>query len=160
MKNNNIKIILILTICVVLIDQLSKFVIEKAIINETSSGFITISKAINDGLAIGFNEGNKKNIILMMFVLFIVIKFIVSQREQIDIKTSVALGMVLGGGIGNFIDRLFRGGVFDFIKVGKFFTGNVADIFVIIGWIMIIIFVITRDSIKNKKNGEKTCEKE
>lgn len=160
MKNKNIKIILILAICVILIDQVSKFAIEKAIISETNNGFITISKSINDGLAIGFNEGNNKNIILMMFVLFIVIKFIVSQREQIDIKTSIALGMVLGGGIGNFIDRIFRGGVFDFIKFGNFFTGNVADIFVIIGWMMIIIFVVTRDSIKNKKDGEKTCEKE
>ena len=51
-----------------------------------------------------------------------------------------SLFIILAGGVGNFIDRIFRGQVVDFIEVFPkihFPIFNIADICIVVGWIMI-----------------------
>ena len=42
-------------------------------------------------------------------VIFLLIRFLVVNREKVEIKASTALSLVLAGGISNLIDRIFRG---------------------------------------------------
>ena len=53
--------------------------------------------------------------------------------------------MILAGGIGNMIDRLFRGYVIDFIDTPFIATFNLADSFVVIGVILLSITYIYRE---------------
>lgn len=49
--------------------------------------------------------------------------------------------MILGGALGNAIDRIFRGFVVDFISVGSFPVFNVADSFVSIGGVGLVVYL-------------------
>lgn len=141
MKNKTIRIIVILAIIVVIFDQASKLLVGNMFQETWGNDYFKIEITTNTGMAFGFNDGNSKNIFLTAVVLAMIISFIKRQVEQIDTKTAVSLGMILGGGFGNFIDRIIRGGVFDFIKVFKFPNFNVADIFVVTGWILLVAFL-------------------
>ena len=95
--------------------------------------------------------------ILTFVILLLIVNFIRTQKEMIDTKTSVALGFILAGGISNLIDRIIRGGVMDFIQVKNFAVFNLADSYVVIGWILIVIFLI---KFNQGIVGGKRCEKQ
>lgn len=143
MKNKTVRLIVILVTMFIIIDQASKLLVSNLIDGSVGNGIFKFEITSNTGLAFGFNDGsNVKNIFIMAFVLIIVIRFVKNQIELIDTKTAVALSMVLAGGFGNLIDRIFRGAVLDFIKIYKFPIFNLADVLVFIGAILLVIFLV------------------
>jgi lipoprotein signal peptidase len=73
------------------------------------------------------------------------------QSELIDFKTNISLCLILGGAFGNLIDRFVRGGIIDFIRIYKFPIFNIADIFIVSGWILVVMFLII---FSGKNRGE------
>ena len=143
MKNKTVRLIVILVTMFIIIDQASKLLVSNLIDGSVGNDILKFEITSNTGLAFGFNDGsNVKNIFIMAFVLIIVIRFVKNQIELIDTKTAVALSMVLAGGFGNLIDRIFRGAVLDFIKIYKFPIFNLADVLVFIGAILLVIFLV------------------
>lgn len=142
MKNKVIKIIIIVSIIIILVDQISKIIVLNFLSNSIGNEYFGLELVRNTGMAFGFNNGNTRNVFLTVFVLFIIFNFIKNQIERIDIKTSIALALAIGGGISNLIDRFIRGGVIDFIRFIKIPNFNIADICVVIGWVLLIIFLI------------------
>ena len=137
-----LKIAIIVCIIIIAIDQLSKILISNFVPETVGNEYFAIEITKNTGMAFGFNSGNTKNIVLSTFVIFIMITFIKNQRNQIDEKTLIAISMVIGGGISNIIDRIFRGGVFDFIKILFIPNFNVADLCICTGWLLLVIFLV------------------
>lgn len=142
MKNKIVRVLLIIVITLIVIDQVSKILVSNFLKEPVGNEFVGLEIVTNTGMALGFNEGNIKNILLTIFVLLIIIRFVKNQIERIDTKTMVAISLVLAGGIGNLIDRFFRGGVLDFIKLYKIPIFNLSDVFVVLGWILLVIFII------------------
>lgn len=142
MKNKIVRGLLIIVITLIVIDQVSKILVSNFLKEPVGNEFVGLEIVTNTGMAFGFNEGNIKNILLTIFVLLIIIRFVKNQIERIDTKTMVAISLVLAGGIGNLIDRFFRGGVLDFIKLYKLPIFNLSDVFVVLGWILLVIFII------------------
>lgn len=142
MKNKIVRGLLIIVITLIVIDQVSKILVSNFLKEPVGNEFVGLEIVTNTGMAFGFNEGNIKNILLTIFVLLIIIRFVKNQIERIDTKTMVAISLVLAGGIGNLIDRFFRGGVLDFIKLYKIPIFNLSDVFVVLGWILLVIFII------------------
>jgi signal peptidase II len=140
-NKSNIVIMIMVTAILILIDQLSKMVVSE--IGTLGEGFFRIENAYNYGIAFGLNSGNFKNAIVSALVIFIMIYFAYNQRNMIDKKTSVSLAMMIAGGISNIIDRIFRGAIFDFITIGSFPIFNLADSFIVIGWILFVIYLIS-----------------
>lgn len=157
-KNNIVKLIFLITIFLITIDQISKFIIQYKYSEQNIENLIfKIELVQNEGIAFGLNSGNTKNIILTIFILLIIIHFIKTKKHIIDKKTAIAISLILAGGISNLLDRIFKGAVVDFIKIDKFAIFNLADCYIVIGWILFIIFLI----IFNKHLAEvEHCEKQ
>lgn len=94
------------------------------------TNILEICKVRNEGIAFGVNQKNLSNIVLTVVVLCFIIRFVISQKDNLEYKNMFFIGMMLAGGISNLIDRIFRGAVFDFIKISSFPIFNLADCFI------------------------------
>jgi len=137
----------LIALFVITIDQVSKWLIVKNMELGTSIPIIDnvlyITSHRNRGAAWGILE-NKMwffYIITVVFVGFIV--FYMKKYAKTDKLLGISLGLILGGAIGNFIDRVFRQEVVDFIHVYIFSYNypvfNIADSALCIGVVLIII---------------------
>ena len=120
-----------------------------------SSKFLNIRLIWNEGIAFGLLSFNDKIIYnLLTFIIFIIILIIFFMVLKSYGLKKYSLLMILGGAFGNVYDRIFYGAVPDFIDfhIGNFhwFIFNVADIFITLGVIFMIIIEITGNN-KNKK---------
>jgi signal peptidase II len=153
--------ILIFIFILILIDQISKFIAFK------NNDFIVINgvlkfKIFNDvSGCYGVNTNSTIMYILTnLIVAIIAFQFITSQNQFVDKKIKVFLSLIIAGGISNCIDRVFRGYVLEFIDFTDFLNVpilNLADIFILIGWIaMAAIFAsFTAKELKNRKSIKK-----
>lgn len=155
-KNKILRLIIVIAIGLIVFDQISKMLIIKYYQGPIEKGIVGITLIQNTAMAFGFSSGNTKNIVLTSIVLLIVINFIRNQKDRIDTKTAIALSLVLAGGISNLIDRVLRGGIVDFIKIKNFAIFNIADCYVVLGWILLIVFLI---KFNKEIVGGKNCEK-
>ena len=151
----------LLVFSIFLLDRLSKIYViyldKKFLGSELlSSKFLNIRLIWNEGIAFGllsFNETLFYNALTFLILIIILIIFFMLSKSN-GIK-KFSLMMILGGAIGNVYDRIFYGAVPDFIDfhIGNFhwFIFNVADIFITLGVIFMIIIEITGKN-KNKKH--------
>lgn len=157
-KNKKLLLIILFVIILVAIDQISKLLlvdVEKNIIDDT----LKISTTKNYGGAFGVGQsGTTTFIITNVIVLGILIRFMHMQQEQIDKKTYVALSLVIAGAIGNLIDKIFRGYVLEFIVI-KSLAFNIADILIMLGWVLLaLFFAMYTYKLKDKKEDSKIEE--
>ena len=150
---------LFLVFLIFLFDRLSKtyviFIDNKFSGSEIfSSKFLNIILIWNEGIAFGLLSFNEKIFYnLLTFIILIIILIIFFMVIKSYGLKKYSLLMILGGALGNVYDRIFYGAVPDFIDfhIGNFhwFIFNVADIFITLGVIFMIIIEIT-DNNKNK----------
>ena len=134
-----LKILIIICIILIIIDQSSKILIKNYMDDDINiiSDFIVITKLENEGMAFGINKKNIGNIIITTILLIAIIKY------NMNKKIVFFLSLIIAGGCSNLIDRIFKGAVFDFIKIGSFPVFNLADCFIVIGWFCFVInFII------------------
>lgn len=100
----------------------------------------------NPGAA--FSIGDGSTWVLTLVSLAILAWVVVGARKVGNLPWAVALGLLLGGALGNLVDRFFRepgigrGHVVDFINYFGWFVGNVADIAIVVaaGLIMVLTY--------------------
>ncbi|WP_297406407.1 signal peptidase II [uncultured Cetobacterium sp.] len=145
-------------ILLALVDQLSKYKIDNWLVEgETHpviGGFLHLTYVKNRGIAFGIFQG-KLDIISIITVIVIVgvgIYFF-KNRKTFSIFEKLGYSFILGGAIGNIIDRIFRGFVVDMIDFRGIwvFVFNLADVWINIGVILIIIDSLLENKRKKKK---------
>lgn len=161
----------IIVYLVIIVDQLTKWWADRKlqyIVNaegevgkiDIIDGVLSFDHALNPGMAWGMLKDHRwVFLVLTSVIIFAIIAFLLYTRKlKKHPLLLTSLGLVLGGGISNMIDRvffgdmLFCGKVIDFIsfELIDFPIFNIADSCVCIGEALLIIYVLFIDSkIKN-----------
>jgi len=97
--------------------------------------FLTLTYTRNSGVAFGLGAGTGFPYYVFSIAAALVIVMMFLRRQVDGVLRQVALALILGGALGNLIDRLKTGDVVDFIQIlwGRFPVFNVADTAVSIG---------------------------
>jgi len=137
----NKKSMLLILFCIFL-DQLTKFLVAKFLTSPVSviGDFLVLEKNMNEGIAFGIEINRSVVMILTLVMLFLILKFM---KKELNMKKNIskaAAVLVIGGAVGNFIDRLINGSVIDFISIKYWPTFNLADMFIVAGVLIVIIF--------------------
>ena len=117
------------------------------------SSFINLNLIWNKGIAFGlFSYGEKFEYNLLTGLIIMIISIVFWMIIKTKGLEKYGFLMILGGALGNIFDRLYYSAVPDFIDIYyknfHWFVFNVADIFITVGVLMLIINEIT---IKNPK---------
>jgi len=146
-------IIIVLFIILLTLDQITKILFTNNNI-DVIPNILKFTYTENTGGAFGIGNGNIITVIFTnIVVLGIIVKFMISQKDNLDNITYIVLTIVLAGGVGNFIDRIFRGHVIDFIDITgiiNFPKFNLADVYIVCGWI-VLAFVFAKNTLKIRK---------
>jgi signal peptidase II len=104
----------------------------------------------NTGAAFGMLQGFGLVFTILAFIVAIGILYYYRQVPHSEWLMRLAMAMMLGGAVGNLIDRLTQGTVTDFISVGTFAVFNVADASISVGTAL-LIFAVWNSERKQKK---------
>lgn len=139
----------LIAVFVIALDQVTKWMIVKQMeIGESIEiipNFLYITSHRNRGAAWGILQGKMWFFYIITTIVIIVLVLYIRRLKREERMFGIALGLMLGGAIGNFIDRVWRKEVVDFINTYIFTYDfpifNVADSALVIG--VGLIFVLT-----------------
>ena len=154
--SKNFYISLIIIISIFSLDRISKLYViyesKKMYVKELyASKYLNITLIWNEGIAFGlfsFDQNNLYNLLTLIIALITIVILIMIINSQGFKK--YALLMILGGALGNLFDRITYKAVPDFIDfhIAEFhwFIFNVADIFITIGVIFMVLFELNSNN--------------
>jgi signal peptidase II len=158
-------IVIGLCVLIAVIDQLAKWWAVSSLMPikqiPVIDGFFSLTYVENSGAAFGAMQGARWFFVILTFVLCIAIFYVLNKREKkkgknLTLRTCVVL--VVGGAFGNLADRIFRGTVVDYLDFNifgyNFPVFNIADICVVCGGILIILWAIFYDGSKKEKKEQ------
>ena len=143
----------------VIVDQILKLIIFNTIgaSGQTINlipGILQLTYVENTGAAVGFFNARLFLIIFDILIMFFIIKILLDKKYPLNDKTKTGLCLIIAGGIGNLIDRIFRGFVIDYIDITQIIdypVFNFADILVVVGVILIIATIIV-NTVKSQES--------
>ncbi|MFB4167573.1 signal peptidase II [Virgibacillus sp. JSM 102003] len=148
----------IIALVIIAVDQLSKWAIIKTMeVGEQITvieNFFYLTSHRNSGAAWGILQGQMMFFYIVTVIVIIGVVYYMQKYAKESKLLAISLSLILGGAIGNFIDRLFRKEVvdfFDFNLIGYDYPiFNIADSALVVGVILVLIATF----IDEKKKGK------
>ncbi|WP_270182060.1 signal peptidase II [Alkalihalobacillus sp. CinArs1] len=139
----------LIAIGIVILDQWTKWLVVKNMEYGESikliNDFLYLTSHRNRGAAFGILQGQMIFFYIITVIVIVAVLYYMNQYKHSKF-VSVTLALILGGAVGNFIDRVFRGEVVDFVNTYIFSYDfpifNVADASLVVGVILIFIGTI------------------
>lgn len=167
-RNRNIFIFVLISAAAVACDQYTKAAMQEFMAARGGEelviipGLLSFVQGYNTGVAFGMFQGAQPYIIFIPVILVIVMVAALFRYSGRSLSAMGGVSLMLGGAIGNLIDRLRSGRVFDFID---FHIGdahwpafNAADSFIVIGtFIFAFFFIIRGDEFEQKEQDHNTA---
>lgn len=147
------------------LDQLTKYLVVSNMAYGQST--VLVDKVLNltyihnKGAVFGFFENQRWLLLSFSAIILAVCIGLLIKKAFKSRMMYWAICLVLAGGVGNMIDRIFRGYVVDFIDVQfmDFYIFNIADCCVVIGVLLILIYFIV-DTIRDYRLGRRISTEE
>ena len=155
-------IVIISSSSVFLIDLLSKNkiisifkdgVVEKIYVNDYLDFILVFNTGISYGLFSGGGDFQKWILIsLSILIIIFLLSFI---RNESSIFSKLSISFIIGGALGNVLDRFTYGAVVDFISLHakgfSWYIFNIADMFIVLGVILFILsqFILSKKNVGN-----------
>lgn len=149
----SIKKIYIISLILIVVDQLIKGVVSYNMNLYDSvtliKGFLDINLVHNTGAAFSFLQGGRIIFIVIAVLVIFGLTIYIVKQDSVNKNGILIYGLLLGGIIGNLIDRIIHGYVIDYISFTivnyKFPVFNFADTCIVIGVILAIIVAIKEE---------------
>ena len=138
----------VIAVLAIVADQITKYIVVANIEYKGSvpfiPGFMSFFHTRNTGAAFSMFSDQRWVFMVFSFISMGLIIYMLIREYKRHRLLNVALAMVLGGGIGNMIDRIRFGYVVDFFKTEfmDFAVFNVADCFITVGAVLLGVYVI------------------
>ncbi|MEU4120012.1 signal peptidase II [Kitasatospora sp. NPDC028055] len=142
-----IGVLLVVAVLAFLIDLASKLLVVAKLENHAAikviGDVVTLQVIRNSGAAFGM--GQALTVVFTMIASAVILVIWRIARRLYSLPWAIALGLLLGGALGNLTDRLFRapgvfrGHVVDFISVQHFAVFNLADSAIVCGGILVVL---------------------
>lgn len=160
----NLFLLIVIAGVVVILDQLTKWLIRQNLAMgeeiypiSAFAPFFRFTYWKNTGAAFGLFQNANIPLLIMAIIISAVIIRTYFHMEDEPLLLRISLSMMLGGAIGNMIDRITLGYVTDFIAVGRFPVFNIADSSVTVGaFLMLLAFYLSER--EEKKKGVQEAE--
>lgn len=146
-----------LTLLVVLLDYITKRIVSGNMVLYQSipviKGVFNITYVKNSGASFGMMAGARWFFVAVTVILIAAVIYYAVKNKITDKLFLVSASFVVGGGIGNLIDRIATGAVVDFFDfcLINFAIFNVADCFVVVGVILMAIYYIKEEKTKKEE---------
>ena len=137
-----------IAVTVFLLDRITKFVVLNTITLGSSIEllpFLSFTHIVNTGTALGLFKN--AHMFFMMFAVA-VSAFIVVEHQNFKKNTQMIAALVLGGAMGNVVDRVMYGAVIDFIRVPFWPAFNIADSAITIAIILLLVQEVRQEKQK------------
>ncbi len=146
-----IGISLFIIIIILVLDQITKFIIASSMkvgdSFEVIPNFLNITSHRNDGAAWGILSGKMSFFFIITIIILVVLIVFYIKEAKNNLLMQIAISLLFAGALGNFIDRVLHGEVVDFVDTYIFGYNfpifNVADSSLTIGVLLIIIALLT-----------------
>ena len=146
----------ILSLLIIAIDALSKYIVSSNMNLYQSipliKGVFSITFVKNTGASFGVFQGGRWFFIaITLLMMGFIVGYTIKKKEKNKLYL-LSASFIVGGGIGNLIDRIITGEVVDFFDfcLINFAIFNVADCFIVVGVILMLIYCLLEE-IKEKR---------
>ena len=160
------KKILLISVIVLALDQLSKAIID--IIMQVGDSitviknFFSISYIQNNGAAWGIFS-NKMAILIIISLIILIILYRYMYTFKMNKRNILAFGLLVGGIVGNLLDRIIFGYVKDFLEFNilgyNFPVFNISDICIVSGIGLLIVAIIKGEELNGRNSSKKSSKK-
>lgn len=131
----------VVALIVLVIDQIIKAIIRGQLaVGEgwTLTGFLSILRVTNHGIAFGMFPGRQAYVAVITVLALCAIAMFLARLVHRNLIAATGAGLLVGGSLGNLMDRLAHGGVTDYINFSFWPTFNFADACITTGAVLIV----------------------
>lgn len=153
-------LVIIISVIFFIIDQISKILVIKYIdINnsiELIKNFFYLTYTHNEGAAFSILTGQRIFLILIAITILIILFNYIRKNKIKNKVETVAFSLIIGGSLGNLIDRILRGYVVDFLDFKIFGYNypifNLADTFIVVGVFLLLMLTFRKEHNHDNRN--------